>query len=486
MSGETVLIADFYPLLVGSTRKNPPHHLLQQPETLNALVRPLSRSLRCEALVPESCPEAAAAFGKAGFNIHRMNGNRPYELNALIEHEKARLQSSPPDHLVVVSSDPAFARLCDSAAQRKIAVSVWYPDGPLPQELMRPEYNLHRLDELLAGSPTKTPRVAVYLDFENLYIGLEHKHLTLSPDLFVDTVQSMCVDLGSLAEVNAYADWLQISGKASQADSLQRALVARRVKTHYYISQHGKNSIDMAIANDVRSRIDLPDDSPDAIDVLVLGTCDRDFSNIAETALARGKQVVFLGVQGRFSKALKELAEVRFIDFYLPHTSLESQNSGVESDPTFALLMKIAVCIRRSSRESAKQDVLAPLIGARQLQQLIAEDKLKVVDCRGSFKLNLEQPVAFLAWWIVDRLFYLIYEKGLPYVDTAYLARGMMLDKRLQALNIGQSRFDAEQVLQRAACTGCIIVRPQTHPHDPQRLVDTWWLVGFGSDLPGS
>ena len=481
---ETVLIADVYQRLQEAKRKHYEVDITREAEGLSMLVRPLGRRQRRVAIVPEDHYEAINAYQRAGFSIRSMNGNRPTELIAFISEEARSLHADPPDHLVVVSTDQAFDILCATAVNKKTKVSIWAPGTDVPPQLMHPEYDYRQLEDLLPGTRIKVASVAVYLDYENLHIGLEKRGIHFDPKALIDAVRAETADLGSIVEIVAYADWYELSKHSNR--EIQRELALLGVRTQYQISVHGKNSSDMAMANDIRTVVDRDGSAPDAIDTVVVGTRDADFTTIVETAKSRHKKVVILALQEGLSRKLAQTTEVRYLDRYL-----QTQNSKSHSttDEQFTLLVGIVNYLYCHRYNWAYIDRLVEALemgpdGVKKLRKMVESGILKPgkPDNSRALALDLNHPDSFLVWWIYDRLNFCLNKKKMPYVDTAFLARGMEMDKTLRQFDIGQTHVEAKKILERVAATGHILKRRQKHPQKPQKVITTWHLVAQSND----
>jgi hypothetical protein len=260
------------------------------------------------------------------------------------------------------------------------------------------------------------------------------------------------------------------------------------VKTHYQVGVHGKNSADMAMANDIRTTIDRNPNASDAVDTVVLGTRDSDFSTIVETAQGRGKKVIILALRNGLSRKLAQRAEVRYLDELL---SAHGQNhrTAKATDEQFAQVVRTIAYLNQNGWRWAYIDKLAAAVttngnGIRQLLQ--AKDaglyKPGRPQCTQTLQLNLDHPDAFKAWWIWSRIDYCLKKKGMPYVDTSFLARGMQMDEKCQEFGIGQTWPDAKKELERVAATGFIMKKSQKHPKDPDKWIDTWWPANNGTE----
>jgi hypothetical protein len=315
MKYDTVLIADVDQHIKETGCNQPSVDLPQLATALSVLLRPLGRYNRSVALIPANHPEAHGAFQRAGFLVWPIDGNRSRRVKQFIKEELQSLNRSPPLHLVVMTADPHFGQLCSCAARAKAKVSIWSPGDVAPPCLQRPVYDCRSLSELLPGASLPLTSVSAYLDYENLCAGLRRLGYRPTPHALVEAVRRATADLGNMVEIVAYADW-SVFANCNRMD-VQRQLVMLGVTTVYVINRHGKNSADMALANDVRTQLEYHPGSTDGIDAIVIGSCDRDFRTILETARSRGKRTLVLGLSTGVSQDLMQQAEVRYLDAYL-------------------------------------------------------------------------------------------------------------------------------------------------------------------------
>jgi len=474
---DPVLIADVYKRLADAKKSNQVIDNIQEANGLSMAARFLGTRPRQIALVPADAPDVEQAYRKAGFQTITMNGDRPTKLMSFLLDEMRNLWSMKPKHLVMVTNDPAFEMLASNAIRGNAQVSIWAP-GSVPAELMNPQYAYRPLEELLPDTRIKEARVVVYLDYENLHIGLERAGYSPTPKILVEAVRAAVTDLGKVVDIIAYADWHELM-KGSELN-VQRELEILDVRTHYKISRHGKNSADMALANDIRTRIGRGENDPDAVDVVVLGTRDRDFTAIVKEA-QKTKKVVILGLRGEVSQDLESAAEVRYLGLAKQPAK---KSPFTTSKGQFALLMRTATYLQGKKRSWEFVDRLAANVapesgGDALLRQAVKEGLLRVKHPKTPNMLQLDwnHPDAFFASWLVDRLDYCLQQRKMPYVDTNFLARGMKLNERLQKLGIGQNWHDAKEALLRAQETGCVVLRRQENPKNQDRLIETWWLV---------
>lgn len=477
---DILFIHDVYARAEQAKAKNQEIDFNSEAQTERVVIRAMGRDSRMLAIVPEHNEKIEKAFRDAGFHTVSMNGNRHNELPRLIDEEIDLLDLHRPKRCIFITGDPLFNMLARQAVRNHAEVSIWWPEA-LPRELNRPEYEFRRLQDVIPTSEIKIAKVVIYLDYENLHIGLEQMGVKPEPHKLIEVVRAKTTDLGKVTEIHAYADWEQLT--KSTNINIQRELVVSGVKTHYQISRHGKNTADMEIVHDVQSRVERPVDASDAVDVIVLGTRDRDFATSVKHAQNQGKRVCILGLQEGISRDLVELVkdDVRYLDEHFARP-LQS-NAQAINDEQFTLIMRTVAYLFEHQYRWVYTNKLAAAIapganGIEKVRQVQAQGLLKPGpdDKSNAVTLDLSHPDTYVAWWIYERLDFYLNKRKWQYVDTNFLKRGMAEDKQMQAFGIGQSWLEVKKLLQRATATGCIEKREQAHVKDPSKQVETWWL----------
>ncbi len=397
---KVILIVDQYQRFVEAKRSGTPLNSEYEAQTLRLLVKPMGREYRCIALISRDDLDGLKAYQRANYEIITYNGDRPQKIREFLIGFIRQLDENPPEQLVLVTADPVFQILCDRVSRRdNVTLSLWSLTKDLPPELCHSAYNARPLDELLPLPCSN--RVDVRLDYENLYRVMEEKKWLLNTKDILQTIKTATSDLGEIVRIVAYADWGVLNRRANK--DIQRELALLGVKTRYQVSLRGKNSADMEIVDDIHGLL-ARDHTEEAVDVIVIGTCDRDFRPIVETIQSRGKRAVVLGIQGNLSGELKTFAqEIRYLDQYSP------------------------------------------------LPEMIN--------------------------WITERIQYCLTIKGMPYVDTHYLVKGMISDKRLEKLDISLDWKSAEEWLNLAIKTKKIFTKQQSHFSIPGKKITTCWIA---------
>jgi len=153
----------------------------------------------------------------------------------------------------------------------------------------------------------KGPDVAVFMDFENIYIATRDKY-NANPKF--EYIMERCGMYGRVVIARAYADWYQFSRvtNALYANGIE----PRYVPNYYYGGEDGehdagaiKNSADIHLVIDaMRTLFSYPN-----IQIYVLATGDRDFIPLVNTIRQSGKRVIVVGVADATSSHLAQSAD---------------------------------------------------------------------------------------------------------------------------------------------------------------------------------
>jgi uncharacterized protein (TIGR00288 family) len=152
----------------------------------------------------------------------------------------------------------------------------------------------------------KRPDVAVFIDFENIYVSVRDK-LNATPNF--EAIMDRCNDLGRVVISRAYADWYRYPRitSALYANAIEPIYVA----TYYYDKDAGrtgraiKNSVDMNLCIDAMKTLY---NNPN-VARFVLVTGDRDFIPLVHSIRQHGKEVYIIGIGGAASTHLAQSAD---------------------------------------------------------------------------------------------------------------------------------------------------------------------------------
>lgn len=452
----------------------------REAETINTLVKVLGRRPIRYALVSEHDERGLKAYHRMGFEVVQVKDSRAADVNRFIAQHSEVLKNGHFSHLVLVTTDSTFAFLANQVDPRTTRISVWAPLGSINPEMTStmPPCEFRDLDEMLPASP----KVAVLVDFENIWYGLKKLGFKPTPKVVMDAIRSVGNEFGEIKKLTAYADW-DLMGKENQGN-IQRELVQQDVETQYLINMRGKNTADMKIANDIRDMVERGSTTREEVDVIVLATGDRDFRDIVKTAKERGKRVIVLAVHNGVSRELINVAsEVRYIDDLLKPPPPPAKKVAREYELEIALLAKeskpwialseIPNLGIQNPEEFTKR---ATTLGLVKLEQRSNDENEPIDGLRLNHENALVKVVTRLAHWAPDRIRFCLKQRGMPYVDSAFLARGMTMDTNFQEWGVGQERHDADHWLHLLCMAGILQKKTQPNPKSPNRDITTWWL----------
>lgn len=150
------------------------------------------------------------------------------------------------------------------------------------------------------------PDVAVFIDFENVYVSV-HEKLDASPNF--EAIMDRCNDIGRVVIARAYADWYRYPRitSALYANGIEPIYVP----TYYYDKDMGrtgraiKNSVDMNLCIDAMKSLFINAN----VEKFVLITGDRDFIPLVNSIRQQGKEVFIIGIGGAASTHLAQSAD---------------------------------------------------------------------------------------------------------------------------------------------------------------------------------
>lgn len=490
---DVIQIVDTYPHQTAGHRRTLKNDPDREAEGLSNLAKLLGRSPRKIAIISREDESRLLAYQREDYEIIKINGDRDTAVRRFISDMTKQIKREAPKHTVLVSHDPEFVFLCEAAAPHT-DLAVWAESGAVPRELVEGHFNFRPLEELLPF--LKIPRVDVRLDLENIVIELLKRGWPPNVPALISAIRQSLNDLGEIVRITAYADWTELERRNNGDRNVnwQRDLTLAGGESRYVVNQHGKNTADMLIADDIRSLVELSPSSSGAIDVVALATMDRDFRPIVETAQRKGKRVVVLGLEQGISRELEAAAsEIRFLDKHLVMQATGPDDQSAPKHEDVTLMLRIAAWMQQKRWHRLYRDQFDHEFSnaAEPLDKLITDGWLvptpdSRVDRQGralSLEFNPDKPSAkaayYLARWIPNRIHNCL--KRMPYVDTHFLAIGMNNDRTLGQLGIAQSRVAAENWLNAAANAGIVVASEQSHPQAAMKRITVWSLPNTNS-----
>ncbi|NWF79545.1 MAG: NYN domain-containing protein [Chloroflexi bacterium] len=203
----------------------------------------------------------------------------------------------------------------------------------------------------------RRPDVAVFIDFENVYVSVRDK-LNANPNF--EAIMDRCGDLGRVVISRAYADWYRYPRVTSAlyANAIEPIYVA----TYYYDKDMGrtgraiKNSVDMNLCIDAMKTLFT---NPN-ISKFVLVTGDRDFIPLVNSIRQQGKEVYIIGIGGAASTHLAQSAdEFVFYEQLVGKTPGGSAAATAIASRATELTRNIEAVVELPSREGGAEAPIA-------------------------------------------------------------------------------------------------------------------------------
>jgi uncharacterized LabA/DUF88 family protein len=171
--------------------------------------------------------------------------------------------------------------------------------------------NVQNFVKLRNHYPALVNHLDLHIDYENIFFSFKRMGRRFFAEDIIMAIQSSLREQGEIVSGTAYADWGRINHHC-RCD-IQRIFEEKSIHTRYTLT--GKNSADMALANNVRDSLETDLVKANTI-VIVSG--DGDFLPVAKTIKQRGKRLIVLACAHTMNTAYKEHAnEVILLDKFL-------------------------------------------------------------------------------------------------------------------------------------------------------------------------
>jgi hypothetical protein len=356
----------------------------------------------------------------------------------------------------------------------------------------------------------KGKNVWVYIDFENISISLNEQGFVVNLDHLIERLVLQAQAHGKLVKMSAYAPWgqrgalppLVDSSGREVADDAPARLMMANIDPVFHLP--GKQSADIRIARDV-----LTDAGhPEAGDVIILATGDRDFNDVINPLLQRNKTVVVWGVRGSTGRLLQShpSLQLEYIDDFTDmqtHQSLSTveteadTESFIPSQWSSVIIQFFRLNAANPDKSIIEQNLIDQLIdvgdvisterGNDLVSQAISLGVLKQQSALGVIELNLQHPVVDKTLLIVNRMIRRVtntlLSRNWEYVNYGFLLKGLSMEHDLDRPGMNESDqwrshwidcLVRERILQRDLVP---------HRHNPDDLVPVIRLPAV-SDYP--
>ncbi len=379
---------------------------------------------------------------------------------------------------------------------RNSRIRVWGADENM---LAGTDYEQQVIYQLLDGLyGIRTKNVWVYIDFENISISLNEQGFVVNLDHLIERLVSQAQAHGKLVKMAAYAPWGQrgalpplvdSSGREVAGDAPARLMMAN-IDPVFHLP--GKQSADIRIARDV-----LTDAGhPEAGDVIILATGDRDFNDVINPLLQRNKTVIVWGVRGSTGRLLQShpSLQLEYIDDFTDlqtHQSLSAVETELDIE-SFIPSQWSSVIIQFFRLSAASEnpsitigqliiqlidagDVISAERGDDLVSQAISLGILQQQSAEGGISLNMQHPVVEKTLLIVNRMVRRVANtlstRSWEYVNYGFLLKGLAMERDLDRPGMNENDqwrshwidcLVRERVLQRDLVP---------HRHNPDDLV---------------
>jgi hypothetical protein len=247
----------------------------------------------------------------------------------------------------------------------------------------------------------------------------------------------------------------------------------------------------MRVANEVRDIVERGNGLREDVDVIVLATGDRDFRDIVKTAMERGKEVVILAVRnGTSVKLINVASEVRYIDDLLePPLKLPPPKQPLRVRPWSKYALEVAK-LAKQAKPWIPLSAL-PALGIQKADEFVEQAaRLHLIKLekgtegesagQDGLRLNGENQTVIvvrrMVKWVPDRIAFCLKQKRMTYIGTAFLAKGMKMDRTFQEWEVGQQRPEADRWLDLLRKAGVIRRKVERDADSSGPKHTSWWL----------
>jgi hypothetical protein len=394
-------------------------------------------------------------FRTAGYDVFDVP-DRDSLADALIVHYFA-FDPDPVNELIIATTStdliPLVRRVKTTASAR---VRVWGTWDVLEGTEFADDVIFQPFESLLG---IQTKNVAVYIDFENIAISLNEQGFTVNLDHLIDRFVKQAKAHGNVVQMAAYAPWGQRGTLPPLVDSTGHE-VAEEAPSRLMIANiepvfnlPGKNSADIRIARDVMTHSGY-----EGADVYILASGDRDFNDVLNSLVTRGKQVIVWGVRGSTSRQLAQNpgVTVEYIeDFTKLQTHASFGTAVSEAPPTTEnftpsqwsslvtqfdrLADEREVNVLSTDNLTAQLRRVGAVVSDARGEDLISQAMslgiLKPVSANGRIRLNSTHPIVEKTRIVRDRIVVRVKNtlrvRGWEYVNYGFLLKGLAMDHEL-------------------------------------------------------
>ncbi len=380
---------------------------------------------------------------------------------------------------------------------RNARIRVWGSEDVLKGTEFAEDVIFQPLETLLGVKPTTN--VLVYIDFENIAISLSEKGYILNLEQLIERFVKQAQAHGHVVKMAAYAPWSQRGALPPMVDNAGRE-ITDEAPTRLMMANidpvfnlPGKNSADVRIARDVLIDVGHSDTSGD---IFILASGDRDFNEVINSVIQRGKEVIIWGVKGAISRQIANhpALHVEYIeDFMELQTPASLLTVPTVDTPVTEFLpsqwSSVVIQFDRTARrlntdQLRAQDLYARLIevGAaisleraeELVKQAINANILRTV-MPGVLTLNTVHPVVEKTRLITDaisrRVANTLKVRGWQYVNYGFLLKGLEMERDIMRPDMNTDDQWRSQWIDALVRERILARELVPHRHNPDDLV---------------
>ncbi len=444
--------------------------------------------------VDENQVEPEALFRSAGYEIVEVDDRATLPQRLIVQYF-----SLPPgrrDELILATTNADMMPLiCQIREVSEMRLRVWGADNNILAGSVCEDEIIFQPFEALSGIRIKN--VWVYIDFENISISLNEQGFVVNLDHLIERMVSQAQAHGKLVKMAAYAPWGQrgalpplvdSSGREIAGDAPARLMMAN-IDPVFHLP--GKQSADIRIARDV-----LTDAGhPEAGDVIILATGDRDFNDVINPLLQRNKTVIVWGVRGSTGRLLQShpSLQLEYIDDFTELQTHQSLSAVETREDTESFIPSqwssvIIQCFRLASAQPSENvtearlirqlidagDVISPERGDDLVSQAVSLGILQQQSA-GVIQLNLQHHIVEKTLLIVNRLVRRVANtlstRSWEYVNYGFLLKGLAMERDLDRPGMNENDQWRSHWIDCLVREGVLQRDLVPHRHNPEDLV---------------
>ncbi|MFQ3671955.1 MAG: NYN domain-containing protein [Aggregatilineales bacterium] len=380
---------------------------------------------------------------------------------------------------------------------RNARIRVWGSEDVLKGTEFADDVIFQPLETLLGIKPTTN--VLVYVDFENIAISLTENGYILNLEQLIERFVKQAQAHGHVVKMAAYGPWGQRGTLPPMMDNNGRE-ITDEAPTRLMMANidpvfnlPGKNSADIRIARDVLTDVGHSDTSGD---IFILASGDRDFNEVVNRVIQRGKEVIIWGVRGAVSRQLVNhpAVHVEYIeDFMELQTPASFLNAPVVDDPATEFLpsqwSSVVIQFDRTARrlntdQLRAQDLYARLIEvgaainverAEELVKQAINMNILRPAMPGVLTLNAVHPVVektrVIAEAISRRVANTLKVRGWQYVNYGFLLKGLEMERDIMRPGMNTDDQWRSQWIDALVRERVLARELVPHRHNPDDLV---------------